>query len=147
MDVVGDIILVLDSNLQVQWAWDTFDHLDPHRLATLNETCAAVSGGCPPIRLAALANNWTHGNSVQLTPDGNILYSARHQDWVIKIDYRNGKGTGDILWRLGKDGDFQFLRAIRIRGSRISTTQTSTRAGSESVRQRQRPERSRPHRE
>jgi hypothetical protein len=59
--------------------------------------------------LAALANDWTHGNSVQLTPDGNILYSARHQDWVIKIDYRNGAGTGDILWRLGKNGDFQFL--------------------------------------
>ena len=109
VDVVGDIILVLDRNLQVQWAWDTFDHLDPHRLATLNETCAATSGGCPPIQLAALANDWTHGNSVQLTPDGNILYSARHQDWVIKIDYRNGAGTGDILWRLGKGGDFQFL--------------------------------------
>jgi hypothetical protein len=109
VDVLGDIILVLDRNLQVQWAWDTFDHLDPHRLATLKETCTASSGGCPPIRLAALANDWTHGNSVQLTPDGNILYSARHQDWVIKIDYRNGAGTGDILWRLGKDGDFQFI--------------------------------------
>ncbi len=109
VDVVGDIILVLDRNLQVQWAWDTFDHLDTYRLATLNETCAATSGGCPPIRLAALANDWTHGNSVQLTADGNILYSARHQDWVIKIDYSNGEGTGDILWRLGKDGDFQFL--------------------------------------
>jgi arylsulfate sulfotransferase len=109
VDVLGDIVLVLDSNLQVQWAWDTFDHLDPHRLATLNETCVAITGGCPPIKLAALANDWTHGNSAQLTPDGNILYSARHQDWVIKIDYRNGQGTGDILWRLGKDGDFLFL--------------------------------------
>jgi arylsulfate sulfotransferase len=109
VDVLGDMILVLDRNLQVQWAWDTFDHLDPHRLATLNETCTAASGGCPPIRLAAQANDWTHGNSLQLTPDGNILYSMRHQDWVIKIDYRNGVGTGDILWRLGKDGDFQFI--------------------------------------
>jgi len=109
VDVLGDIILVLDRNLQLRWAWDTFDHLDPHRLATMNETCTAVTGGCPPVLLAAQANDWTHGNSLELTPDGNILYSTRHQDWVIKIDYRNGLGTGNILWRLGKDGDFQFI--------------------------------------
>src|SRR5437588_705805 len=47
-----------------------------------------------------------NGNSLQHTPDGNILYSIRNQDWVIKIDYNNGQGNGDILWRLGKDGDF-----------------------------------------
>lgn len=109
VDVLGDTIVVLDANLQVLWAWDTFDHLDTRRRAVLNEGCTQAANGCAPIYLAAMANDWTHGNSVQLTPDGNILYSARHQDWLIKIDYRNGQGTGDILWRLGKDGDFQFL--------------------------------------
>lgn len=49
-----------------------------------------------------------HGNSLQRADDGNILYSARHQDWVIKIDYRDGAGSGNIIWRLGKDGDFQI---------------------------------------
>src|SRR5205823_5969500 len=34
---------------------------------------------------------------------------SRHQDWLIKIDYRDGQGSGDILWRLGKDGDFKFV--------------------------------------
>ena len=109
VDVLGDMILVLDQDLQVQWAWDTFDHLDTSRLATLGETCTAVNGGCPPILLAPVANDWTHGNAVQLTPDGDILYSSRHQDWVFKIDYENGQGTGNILWRLGLDGDFQYL--------------------------------------
>jgi arylsulfate sulfotransferase len=33
---------------------------------------------------------------------------VRHQDWVVKIDYRDGAGTGNILWRLGADGDFQL---------------------------------------
>jgi arylsulfate sulfotransferase len=28
------------------------------------------------------------------------------QAWVIKIDYRQGRGDGHIIWRLGKDGDF-----------------------------------------
>ena len=107
VDVIGDTILVLDTNLQVVWAWDAFDHLDPRRMAVLNETCTRGGGGCAPFYAAPQANDWLHGNSVQLTPDGSILYSSRHQDWLIKIDYRNGEGAGDVLWRLGKGGDFQ----------------------------------------
>lgn len=109
VDVLGDVILVLDRDLQVEWSWDAFDHLDVNRKALLEETCVFASGGCPVFRLASIANDWLHGNSLQLTPDGNILYSARHQDWLIKIDYNNGSGSGDILWRLGKDGDFRVL--------------------------------------
>ena len=37
VDAIGDMILVLDQDLRVIWTWDAFDHLDPHRLATLNE--------------------------------------------------------------------------------------------------------------
>lgn len=110
VDVIGDTILVLDANLQVTWAWDAFDHLDPHRAALLGETCAPGSGlACPPWYLSPTANDWLHGNALQLTPDGNILYSIRHQDWLVKIDYENGAGTGNILWKLGKDGDFQIV--------------------------------------
>lgn len=107
VDVLGDMILVLDENLQVIWTWDAFDHLDPHRLATLNETCPGL--GCPPLTRASHANDWLHGNALLPTPDGNLLYSTRHQDWIVKIDYRNGQGTGDIIWRLGKGGDFQIV--------------------------------------
>lgn len=109
VDVMGDTILVLDRDLQVEWVWDAFDHLDPARKALLDEKCQTGTGGCPVQRLARVANDWLHGNSLQLMPDGNLLYSARHQDWVIKIDYSNGQGSGAVIWRLGKDGDFQFL--------------------------------------
>ncbi|HYK60434.1 MAG TPA: aryl-sulfate sulfotransferase [Bryobacteraceae bacterium] len=109
VDVIGDTILVFDPNLQVLWAWDAFDHLDPHRGAILGETCVYPAGlSCGPFYLAPNANDWLHGNSVQLTPDGNLLYSARHQDQVIKIDYENGAGTGNVLWRLGAGGDFKL---------------------------------------
>src|SRR5579883_729861 len=109
VDVIGDTILVLDSDLQVQWAWDSFDHLDPRRPAVLGETCSYPPGfSCAAFYLAPVANDWLHGNCVQLTPDGNILYSARHQDWVIKIDYENGAGSGNVLWRLGPEGDFKL---------------------------------------
>lgn len=106
VDVIGDMILVLDADLQVIWTWDAFDHLDTHRMAVLGETCKLGAGGCPPFFAADTANDWLHSNSVQLTPDGNLLLSVRHQDWVIKIDYSNGNGSGEVLWKLGKDGDF-----------------------------------------
>jgi hypothetical protein len=107
VDVIGDTILVLGPDLQVTWAWDAFDHLDTSRMATLGETCTYPAGlTCGAFYLAPVANDWLHGNSLQLTPDGNILYSIRHQDWVVKIDYANGTGSGNILWRMGLDGDF-----------------------------------------
>ena len=107
VNVLGDMVLVLDANLQVVWTWDAFDHLDTSRRAILGERCR-TSPGCPPHDLSADANDWTHANSVGRTPDGNLLLSLRHQDWLIKIDYRDGAGSGDVLWRLGKDGDFTF---------------------------------------
>jgi hypothetical protein len=107
VDVIGDMIIVLDSDLQVVWTWDTFDHLDTSRMAVLGETCLGA-GACAPYFLAPDANDWTHGNALQLLADGNLLYSSRHQDWVIKIDYANGGGAGDIIWKLGNDGDFRI---------------------------------------
>ena len=110
VDVIGDMVIVFDSDMQVVWAWDTFDHLDPSRMATLKEQCL-TNPGCPPYYLAADANDWTHGNAAAEAPDGSILYSTRHQDWIVKIDYGRGTGSGDILWRLGKGGDFSIESA------------------------------------
>ena len=108
--VFGDTILVLDRDLQLQWAWDAFDHLDVRRAAILGEICAQAGGaGCPVSFLPGAAEDWVHGNSISLTPDGHILYSARHQDWVLKIDFANGRGSGRVLWRLGRDGDFRLI--------------------------------------
>ena len=110
IDILGDTIIVLDGNLQVVWVWDSFDHLDPNRAAVLGESCNyPASLACSTFYQAATAHDWLHGNSLQLTPDGNILYSVRHQDWVVKIDYQNGAGTGQVLWRLGLGGDFTLL--------------------------------------
>jgi len=86
--VLGDAIVDLDENWNPVWAWSAFDHLDVNR--HLN--------GLP---------DWTHGNALAFTPqDGNLLFSMRHQSWVIKIDYNNGRGTGNVLWKLGYQGDF-----------------------------------------
>lgn len=107
VDILGDMILVLDQDYQVVWTWNAFHHLDPHRAATLGETCPGL--GCPPIFAASHANDWVHGNALQFLEDGNLLYSTRHQDWIVKIDYEDGAGTGDVIWRLGNQGDFQIV--------------------------------------
>ena len=104
VDVMGDMIVVLDRDLNVVWTWDTFDNLDANRRAVLGETCP--NAGCPLTPSAATANDWTHGNAIQQTADGNLLYSTRHQDWLIKIAYENGNGDGHIIWRMGNEGDF-----------------------------------------
>jgi hypothetical protein len=107
VDVIGDMIIVLDRNLNIVWTWDTFDNLDSTRKAVLGETCA-TERACPPFALASNANDWTHGNAITETVDGNLLYSTRNQDWVIKIAYDHGKGDGHIIWKMGADGDFQM---------------------------------------
>jgi len=86
--VLGDALIELDQNWQPVWVWDTFDHLDVNR---------------HPLAFP----DWTHSNALIYSPDdGDLLLSMRDQSWIIKIDYQDGKGSGDILWRFGYQGDF-----------------------------------------
>jgi arylsulfate sulfotransferase len=86
--VVGDVLIDLDQNRKPVWVWSTFDHLDINH---------------QPYEFP----DWTHANAVIDSPDdGNLILSLRNQDWVVKINYRDGAGDGSILWRLGPGGDF-----------------------------------------
>jgi len=110
VDILGDMILVLDHNMQLVWTWDTFAHQDLSREATLQDVCLHLSEGCPPFNQSfTTANDWIHANAVQYTADGNLLLSERSQDWVLKINYGNGHGDGHIMWRMGAFGDFTIL--------------------------------------
>jgi hypothetical protein len=106
VDLVGDAIVDLDEDWNVAWSWSAYDYLDVNRPAVLGETCYGQAG-CPELVLATKANDWLHANSLNYLPgSGDILLSIRHQDWVVKIDYADGNGTGNVLWRLGAGGDF-----------------------------------------
>jgi arylsulfate sulfotransferase len=86
--VTGDVLIDLDENHNPVWLWSAFDHLDIDRHPM----------GFP---------DWTHTNSVVYSPDDHALViSMRHQAWVLKIDYNDGQGTGNIIWHLGYQGDF-----------------------------------------
>jgi hypothetical protein len=104
---VGEMVLVLDQDFQVKWAWDAFDHLDAHRGPVLGEVLFPGSPEPTAVVPKLPAVDWLHVNAVALSPaDGNLILSVRNQDWVIKIDYRNGAGDGHVVWRLGAGGDF-----------------------------------------
>ncbi|HTQ62332.1 MAG TPA: aryl-sulfate sulfotransferase [Candidatus Solibacter sp.] len=94
LPVVGDVIIDLGDmenvggnnpahTPQPVWAWNEFNHLD------LNRRPFSQS-------------DWTHTNAILYSKDdGNLIISIRHQNWLVKIDYANGAGAGDILWKLG----------------------------------------------
>jgi hypothetical protein len=110
VDVLGDLVIDLDPEFQVSWVWNSFDHMDVTRKSLGDEKCklGAGSDGCPSIFLASTANGWLHSNSLSyIQGSGDFLISIPEQDWVVKIDYKDGKGTGKVLWRLGLEGDFK----------------------------------------
>lgn len=110
VNIAGTILIDLDEEMQVKWFWNSFDHLDLKRKAKNDSKCGSPMGNmaCAPVFLTPAANDWLHGNGVSYTrEDGNLTLSMPEQDWVIKIDYDHGKGSGKVLWRLGDEGDFK----------------------------------------
>jgi arylsulfate sulfotransferase len=89
--VLGDFVIDLDPDWNPVWVWSSFDHLDINR---------------HPFQFP----DWTHSNALVYLSDGNLLLSMRHQSWILKLDYQNGAGSGDILWHLGYQGDFNLVQ-------------------------------------
>jgi len=89
--VLGDVLVDVDQNGTPDWVWSSFDHLDINR---------------HPMNFP----DWTHSNDMLYSSDDhNLLLSIRHQNWVIKIDFNDGQGSGNILWHLGEGGDFKLV--------------------------------------
>lgn len=89
--VLGDALVDVDQNGNPDWVWNAFDHLDVSR---------------QPMNFP----DWTHANGMLYSSDDhNLLLSMRHQNWIIKIEFLDGAGSGKIIWRLGQAGDFQLV--------------------------------------
>jgi arylsulfate sulfotransferase len=92
--VFGDVVIDLgdmenvggnnpNHTPQPTWAWNEFNHFDINRR---------------PYSYP----DWTHTNAVIYSKDdNNLIISSRHQNWLVKIDYNNGAGAGDIIWKMG----------------------------------------------
>ncbi|MGC1605393.1 MAG: aryl-sulfate sulfotransferase [Candidatus Acidiferrum sp.] len=68
---------------QPVWAWNEFNHLDTNRR---------------PYSYP----DWMHTNAILYSKDdGNLIISIRHQNWLVKLPYENGAGSGDAIWKMG----------------------------------------------
>jgi hypothetical protein len=93
-DVSGNLLIRVSSSNQLVFQWDAFDHLP------------AIDDLDPLIDHTRDSVDWTHGNAIDVTADGNYLMSFRNLSQVVKIDSRSGA----VLWKLGgSDGHFTFL--------------------------------------
>lgn len=89
--VLGDALIDVDEKGNPDWAWNTFDHLDVNR---------------HPMNFP----DWTHANGMLYSSDDhNLLLSMRHQNWIVKIEFLDGAGSGKVIWRLGQGGDFKLM--------------------------------------
>jgi hypothetical protein len=106
----GDTIVAWDRNQgTVSTLASLFDLLDPEddRTPASNTMEGFYWKGCEISHFAPSeeVQDWTHGNSISIGPQGNILVSMRHLNQIISIapDFRS------VQWRLGGPGsDFSF---------------------------------------
>lgn len=83
--VMGTSVQHVDADGRLLFEWSPFDHFD-FKLTDLE-----------PADRAGAVINWTHGNSLDLDGDGNLLVSFRNLSEITKIDTK----TGTVLWRMG----------------------------------------------
>ncbi|GAC1500251.1 MAG: hypothetical protein NVS1B6_06470 [Steroidobacteraceae bacterium] len=95
INVAGDVLIDVDQNYKPDWVWNSFDHLDVNR---------------HPFQFPP---DWTHSDALLYSGDDHdLLLSIRNQNWIIKIDYKDATGSGNILWRLGRGGDFKLVGGV-----------------------------------
>ena len=109
--VMGTVVEHVSAAGALLFRWSPFDHFDITDLDSASRTGANV--------------NWTHGNSLDLDGDGNLLVSFRSLSEITKISTQ----TGAVLWRMGgrrnqftfQDAPapaFSFQHGLRLTGPR-----------------------------
>ena len=91
--LIAHTIHHMDADDNELWRWHSFDHYD---ILDVDEA----------IDLTNHTIDWTHCNSIEVDPDGNLIISTRNFNEITKIN----RQTGEIIWRLGGDrNQFQFI--------------------------------------
>ncbi len=83
----------IDANGNVVFEWNSNDYMHP------TETYDFFGYNVNDF-------DYCHGNAIEEDTDGNLLFSMRHTNSIIKVD----RTTGAIIWRLGGQlSDFTFV--------------------------------------
>jgi len=89
--VMGTALQHISASGTLLFDWSAFDHFAITDLDSADRTGASV--------------NWTHGNSLDLDTDGNLIVSFRNLGELTKIN----SVTGAVMWRMGgRRNEFTF---------------------------------------
>jgi len=93
-DMYGDYLVEMTTDGRIVWEWYSWEHLDPEtdRITAMQER----------------RHEWTHANTVEELPDGNIILSFRNTSMVIIIS----RETGEVLWKLGRRSSRNSMRQL-----------------------------------
>jgi hypothetical protein len=80
--IYADYLVEMTTSGEPVWEWRSWEHLDP---------------ATHPLTLQDHRAEWTHGNTVAETAEGNIVVSFRNISTVVMIE----RATGNIIWELG----------------------------------------------
>ena len=80
--MLGDVVREVTPDGATVWEWRSWEHLDPSEDVI-----------CP----LEARREWTHGNCLNVTPDGDLLVSYRLTSTVGIVD----RATGDFKWKWG----------------------------------------------
>jgi len=80
--IYADYLLEMTAAGEIVWEWRSWEHLEPERY---------------PITPQDHRAEWTHGNTVAETAEGNLLVSFRNISTVVMIE----RATGNIIWQIG----------------------------------------------
>jgi hypothetical protein len=93
--VTGTDVQHISVNGNILFNWSPFDHF-------------AITDGAPADRIGPNVN-WTHGNALDLDPDGNVIVSFRNLGEIAKIDVT----SGNVMWRMGgRRSDLVFVDSL-----------------------------------
>jgi hypothetical protein len=82
---LGTSVQWISGTSELLFEWAPFDHFD---MGTTS---------WEPTDPTGQVANWTHGNALDIDPDGNLLVSFRNLSEITRIDTR----TGNVIWRMG----------------------------------------------
>ena len=80
--IYADYLLEMTTSGEIVWQWYSWEHMEPERY---------------PMTAQDMRHEWTHGNTVAETADGNILVSFRNISTVVMIE----RASGNIVWQIG----------------------------------------------
>lgn len=93
--VTGSVVQQIAGDGRLLFEWNPFEHFSIEDLDPADRAGASV--------------NWTHGNAIDLDPDGHLLVSFRSLSEITSIDTR----TGAVRWRMGgRANQFAFTEPL-----------------------------------